>query len=184
MRTKLKSNSGMTLVETIVALLLFTVLATMVSTIMIPVLNTYMRANDLAELTVLVENIGSEIVDDLKQSTALAEITGGNAIKVKIESNTVEYKIDEGVLKKKFTTNDPSFDVDSHGAEFYPVFHEKYYRGKKLNIAYSVSGGEKPIYKVEITITNKDGLTRVVGNTFTAKPLVLNQFNTTTPTTP
>lgn len=194
MRKKLKSTSGMTLIETIVALLLFAVLAAAITAVLIPVLNSFVRANDLAELTVLVENIGKEITDDLKQSTANAtnidgiELSGKSKnISIKIESNVVEYQIptgsddNAGILMKKFGTNDPGFNNTVHGAEFFPVFDAKYYRGKTLDITYDVSygvgGKTDPLYTVKVDITNKDGLTKVVGNTFTARPLVLNQYN-------
>lgn len=177
----LKQKGGMTLIEVVVAMLLFTIITTAVTSILAPTLTAYSNANDLAEVTSLSNDIAAVILDSLEQSTVNAKPIPSAAdpaifdgIEIKIDSKIIEYAVVNGVLQSTVTTNEAGTTPVVAA-----VFDEKYYKRKKVAITYEVTYGnpaasEKPTYVITVQVLNRaDSL--IFQSIFTCKPLLLNQ---------
>ena len=65
----LKNKKGLTLIELIVGIVMFTIIALTVATSLTPTLFAFMSANDFAEYNALLDNIANQIVGDMMQAT-------------------------------------------------------------------------------------------------------------------
>jgi len=63
------NNKGITLIELIVAMVVMMVIITAVTAIFIPILQTFQRANNYAEVNALMDNIAAIIMDDISSAT-------------------------------------------------------------------------------------------------------------------
>ncbi len=176
LRNLLNNEKGLTLIEVLVGIIIFSILIMGVSAVLVPTLNTYVKAKEMAELTTLMNSASAEVVEDLSQSRGKAKLDGsyakstGSAMQISIDG-IIEYKTEDGVLLR-------SFD----GVNFSKVFDEKYYKGKEIEMIFGVeydepnpvdpTQSEKPTYSVFITISNSS---TKLDSEFVVRPLVLNQ---------
>ena len=65
------NNKGLTMVELLVGLVVFAVIATSVLTILVSSLGTYFRARDYSEINGLMNDISVRIMDNLVSATAV-----------------------------------------------------------------------------------------------------------------
>ena len=72
MKNKIKlllNSKGITLIEMLIAMVVMIVIMTAVTSIFAPMLQTYQRANNLAEVNTLLDNISALIMDDVASAT-------------------------------------------------------------------------------------------------------------------
>lgn len=139
----LKNKNGMTMIELIVGMLVFSIIAISASTILVPTLRAYAKANDLAEINTLLDNLSAEVLDDISRATEVTITNTGIApdtnteIKIKTNVNTVTYDATSGLLCMDGT----------------PVLHEDYYKGKTVRLECYKDDKSVPLYD----LTTSDG---------------------------
>ncbi len=154
----LKNKKGIILIETITAMLIFSVVAVCASAIFLATFKTYAKANEFAELSVLLNNLGKEICNDLNRSTVAPKKTG-STITITANSFTIEYKPDDaGILLKNNKY----------------VFAPEYYKNKQLSIDLTQPDSNKPIYSLQLTISDSDGVF-MQDRKFSVSPIMLQK---------
>ena len=92
----LNNNKGLTLFEMLLAMIVFAVITLAAVSVFAPAINTYVRANNLAEVNTLLDNVAGLIMEDVASMTD--EITGGPQLPFTI-----------------FTTRDVVYNVNTDG---------------------------------------------------------------------
>lgn len=186
----LKTTAGMTIIEVLIALLLFTIITTSVTTIMVPTLTAYRNANDLAEVSTLANDVAAGIISSLEQATSNVVLTDPDAaapnkfsaIEIKSGSKTVSYRVKDGLLQEKTTTNKP-LDPTAPAPDYTNTFDEKYYKRKKVAAIYEASYADKsdpsnlknPTYTITVVVMNSNDSVLFNG-VFSCRPMLLNQY--------
>ena len=112
------------MVELIVGLLLFMILTTAVSTLFLPMLRAFSRANDLAEINMLLDSVSNEILGDVRVADIVKIDSSGIATELKVD-NVAEYSVDGGLLTRNG----------------WAVFDRGYYKGKTVALEYLAEDG-------------------------------------------
>ncbi len=154
----LKKKAGFTLIETITALFVLIIVATVASPVFMGTIRSYIRANEFAELSVLLNNLGKEITNDLNRATAAPAFDSNNReILIEANSLTIKYTVDEnGILMKN--------------NQF--LLAPGYYRNKRLSVGFTQPGAGKPVYRLELNILDSDGLPMLC-RTYSVNPIML-----------
>jgi prepilin-type N-terminal cleavage/methylation domain-containing protein len=144
---KIKNKCGMTLVELIAVLFIFSIIGTSVSAVLVPTLRAFARANDLAEMNTLMDNLTKELLNDLSTAKDIDEFgLGGIEIK-KANGARIAYVVGEiidigddpvfmpgaqGYLHRGDSAADPSV--------FMPVLvlAPGFYKNKAIEIVFDV----------------------------------------------
>ena len=188
----LKSKKGFTLMELIVGILMFSIIAIVVSTALSPTLFAYMRANDFAEYNSLLDNIANQIINDLNQSTEeprFIAATGGapvppggwavdNTRRLVITTNTrtIAYTIRNtqpgagGVLQRE--------GVNATGvAQLFDVFSEDFYKRKSVSFAFAQPDPTENVFILTIRLRENSNLGNIfeIDREYAVRPLMLNQ---------
>jgi len=71
MKKRLFNKKGVTLIEMIVSVFVLSIILVAITTMFIPVLQTYARANNLAEANTLLDNISLLIMEDVANATSV-----------------------------------------------------------------------------------------------------------------
>ena len=163
LRKILISNKGMSLVELIIGMFIFSVVVTSAIAIMVPILRTMARANQLAEVNPLLDNIANQIIRDLSAST-LAPIYDDNELFITIDgSDSVEFTIEDDILIRNGDAVLPS----------------QFYKGNALSFTVDEKEDEDNeiglVYELTIILTDTTGA--VFSRTYDVRPLVLNPYN-------
>lgn len=152
----LKNKKGITMIEMVVGMLVFSIIAISVTTILVPVLNAYSKANDLAEINTLLGNLSAEILDDLARSTSATVSDSGTKLTITTNANTIVYDIDAA-------TGETDGFLCRNGIA---VLHEGFYKNKTVSVEYcdsdgaTLSDGDVPAkFYVRLTLTSSEGTT-------------------------
>jgi len=86
---KTLNKKGLTLMELIVAIMFFSIILTMVATIVTPVLRTYARANEFAEANTLLDNISILMKHEIGNAVAVYPLVGN----IEDDILTIDYGI-------------------------------------------------------------------------------------------
>ncbi|MEG1501167.1 MAG: prepilin-type N-terminal cleavage/methylation domain-containing protein, partial [Clostridiales bacterium] len=100
----IKDKSGVTLVELIIGIVMFSILTISVSLIFAPTLDIYVQVNELAELNSLANNIANQIAADLTRAGDVRIIGDGTAneiLEMDIAGAVTDYKVDSNGLAAK-----------------------------------------------------------------------------------
>lgn len=153
----LKNNYGLTLVEILVGMLIFSILMLTISTIMYPTLNSIYSTKKLSEYGIFVDNIATEISNEIKLSNKIelelspkAEDISQKLILYNPE-NKISYTILGGILKCNY--NDEK--NDDGDPIYYDVVSSKYYDGNELEILYEPILRDKKIMGCKLKIKVK-----------------------------
>lgn len=161
----LKDKKGTSLMELMVAMIIFAMIATSVTMILVPTLREYGRATELAQINSMVNNVGNEISSDLSQSTESAAIPTSNTIDIQIGNNQVTYT-------SQGTSNGKSQLLRSYnGGSLSPLFSDAYYHDKGVVVSYTE---EDKTYTIEVALYDEND-ELLVSRNFVVKPLILNQ---------
>lgn len=160
----LKDKKGTSLMELMVAMIIFAMIATSVTMILVPTLREYGRATELAQINSMVNNVGNEISSDLSQSTESATIQALNTIDIQMANNQVTYT-------SQGTSNGRSQLMRSYnGGSPSPVFAAQYYRDKGVVVSYTE---EDKTYTIEVALYDEND-ELLVSRNFIVRPLILN----------
>lgn len=152
----LKLKKGMTMIELVVGMLIFAVIASSVAAVLVPTLNAYMKANELAEVNTLLDNLSEEMLSDIARATAVSvdDVAGNGKITIITGIGNIDYYVDTGVLCR------------AGGAGDVPVLEKRYYKGKSVAIDYLGQDGitevdtadeiKTPFY-IRLTISSDKG---------------------------
>lgn len=166
----LRNRRGVTLVELIITMALFSIITAAAAALLPPTLASYAKANELAELNTLLDTLTTEL------SAAMAGIdteptlsTDGTQITLTTGTNSATYSTNNGVL---------FCQRDSGTAQ--AVLQGGYYKNKQLAVAftYTVTPATptvpaSAIIQTTLSLTLADGGT--LDRSFSVKPLILNQ---------
>ena len=118
---KIQRKKGFTLVELIVAMMLFGILTASATAILVPTLHTFERANDMDELNVLLDDIANTLTNDLRRAAGITVANNGSEATI---NSYITYSIgtgeDEGLLVRNGRL----------------VYDRRYYKGKTVEIQY------------------------------------------------
>ena len=123
MRKSIRSTAGMTLIELMIGLVVFAIVSTAASAIMLPILNAYVNANELAEINTLMDNLSAELLSDLADATAVQYRASDGAL-----------VIESGVRPTTTYTVDGNGRIMRNGNS---LFDELFYRRKTVSLEYS-----------------------------------------------
>lgn len=153
MKKLLKSKKGMTLVELLAGMLIFTIIAAASSVILSSMLKASIKANDLAEYSVLLDNAANQMISDMSEAASLD--IGSSTITIN-NPNNIEYTIGEGG------------DLQRNGS---PVFSEEYYKNKK--IGFTCKDLDNGAYVLTVVLIGSDEA-ELISRDYAVKPLALN----------
>ncbi|MCL2198590.1 MAG: type II secretion system GspH family protein [Defluviitaleaceae bacterium] len=165
---KALNNKGMTLIELIVSMLVFSIIMIAATAIFIPIYRAFERANTFAEANTLLDNIATVIMYDIANATEIIPHLG-----------TIPSDTDDERLRIITGTQNFVFDVESEGLtlrtptpESPPsiLFERDFFRNKNLEIKWEVTGD---LVEIEIILTGVDGNPMAFRRTYTARPLGL-----------
>ena len=115
----LKSKSGMTLTELLVGMVIFSIITAASTAVLGPTLNAFGKANDLAEINMLLDNLIAEMEMDIARATGI-EISG-NELTITTNTGPVEYQVSgSGYLEKNGRL----------------VLRQAYYRNMRVAVEY------------------------------------------------
>ena len=131
--TKLRSKRGMTLLETVVGMVIFSIIAVSVSMVLVPTSEVTAGAADLSENNTIMGRISAEIISDMKKATSMELISGvaGDTLKITVgvsstSNYTIYYRVNgDGLLIKGSLPNNMR------------VVHDAgYYKGRTIKLEF------------------------------------------------
>lgn len=173
------NKKGMTLIELIAAMLVFTVIATTVTTVLVSITKVYIKANDLAESNLLLDNLSAELMEDLTSAT---DIEFSDTI-----NDAKALTVVTGKGKTVYDFNSEGYLTRDYGSGPVLVLDKGYYKNKTAGVSYGYADASPltngSIQKAEmlftLTIYTDDNGTSIpmVSRTYAVKPLGLSLNN-------
>jgi type II secretory pathway pseudopilin PulG len=175
---RFRNNKGITLVELIVAMLVFTVITTAVASVFAPMLMGFRRVNEMAEINAILDNVAIIILNDIHSAVRIEPAeSNSNVASLNIfyddpfnddfdfDSDdlplpNVEYRIDANIIMRLTPRSIPPSEL--------PIFDENFYRNNTVSFRWEVDDG---LFILTVTIDHLDGWQRT--RTYTARPLGL-----------
>ena len=185
-----QDKRGISLVEIMVGMLIFSIISMTIIVIMFPTLNSINKTKDLSEMGIFADNISAEIINDIKMANSIEIINDikmansieiindtkmANIIELSKESepgdtltlvnqeHTIVYKVIDGRIKRNYDAQ-----KNEDGAMiFNDLVSSKYYENKSVNVSYDTitkDVGTKTITlgcKIKIEVLNKEGETAI-----------------------
>lgn len=162
-------RGGFTLVEVIITVAISSIILAGTTLLLVPTLNVYAQANDLAELNGLCDNLADELSAELRRIDQPPAIVSGDpsdSITLQRGSVTIQYSVVDGVLHKKVD--------DSRSAPFVPA---KAYKGKTVDVSctYTDRDATNPtaLVTIDLRLTTANGGT--LDRQIVVSPILLNQ---------
>jgi len=154
----------MTLVELIVGMLLFAIIAASVSAILVPMLRIQSHANELAEQNALLDTVANQIIGNLSSATVPLKNPGAdNEIYITVDNpDDVKYTVDEsnGIMLKNGS----------------PVFSKSFYKNKSISFfCKETQDDSKKVYELTVIILSDKG-GEIIRRNYAVRPLALNQY--------
>ena len=176
------NKKGLTLIELIMAMLVMTIIMIAVTSAFLPTLKAYEKANDLAEVNTLLDNISTLILNDVNRAVEIPDpnpdpnIAPGINVDFSLKTSvSIIYYRDEGVVRRR---------VQGFGDE--ALLPNQYYKFRRGENVFSVTKMELEenagVATLTLAITSVDGWSRE--RTYTARPIGLALTPTPTPTPP
>jgi len=153
------NNKGVTLVELIVAMVVMTVITISVAAVLMPLHSYYKRANDLAEVNTILDNISSLIMSDVANASRInpEPSAPANAFLIVTTTRNIIYAYDDDGLIIR----------SSVSGAFIPVLDKGYFKNKNVTVSCTVSEG---LVTIIISLTDDDGFWNVQ-RSYAARPV-------------
>ncbi len=176
----LKSRSGMTVVEMMLAILLLAIIGATVAASLAPTLRAYNNANSVAEINTLLDNLSRDMLSDIAKAREISLSSTGE-ITIKNDLLTVSYGVDdEGYLYRD--------------AKDSLILAKGYYKKKTISLRYltmtRAPGGAGTLMTLAPGVYGKNSNLNIIlefslyddggfmtSRSFAAKPLGLNQYD-------
>ena len=137
----IKNQKGVTLVELIVAMIVMSIIMMAVTAVFAPIYQTYIEANELAEVNSLLDTISAVIMDDLADATVpapapiTATLSDTSGVILGISSQPVaNYRVNNGLLERN------TKDFTNEG-DWFPIYAQGFSRNKNVEVVFSEAGG-------------------------------------------
>jgi len=176
------NKKGVTLIEMIVAMVVMVIIITAVSSIFAPMLMTYQRASNLAEVNTLLDNISAIIMDDVSRASEILPADPNEDTTVEQDTGpdivlTHLFRIRTTFWNDYFLGNDGTIWLSVQGLEdpirilprdFYRFWgeDETVFRITECDLVVAVG-----VVTLDIEVTSRDGWRR--DRTYTARPIGL-----------
>lgn len=172
MMKRLRSKAGMTLIETMIGLVMFTIIATAAAAVMAPMMNAFFNAMDFSEVNTFLDNVSAELLSDLSDAVvntttgiAIDTTTGAAVINRGGGMPTVTYSINANGRLVRSTPN-----LEEPSEPFENIMAERFYRNRRVNVVYDVSD---PTAVGVTVIASRVSGDEVGRRTYVVKPLGL-----------
>jgi len=148
----LKSKSGVSLIEILVAAMMFSILTFAVVMVINPLMMAQVRANSLAEKNTILDSVGNLLTTELSGATEILEF-GVDELEFSTAQGDVIFTISSGHLLR-------------NGAL---VFPEYFYRGKTLSfVVEENASGYGYFYLVIVTVYPNE-----ISRSYAVRPMIL-----------
>ena len=169
-----QDKRGISLVEIMVGMLIFSIISITIIVIMFPTLNSINKTKDLSEMGIFADNISAEIINDIKMANSIEiinDIKMANSIEIaKVsepvdtltlvnQEHTIVYKVIDGRIKRNYDGQ-----KDEGGTKiFNDIVSSKYYENKGVEVSYEAIISETVTVgcKVKLKILNKEKETAI-----------------------
>ena len=161
-----QDKRGISLVEIMVGILIFSIISMTIIVIMFPTLNSINKTKDLSEMGIFADNISAQIINDTKMANIIElskESEPGDTLTLVNQEHTIVYKVIDGRIKRNYDAQ-----KNEDGAMiFNDLVSSKYYENKSVNVSYDTITkvvGTKTITlgcKIKIEVLNKEGETAI-----------------------
>ena len=161
-----QDKRGISLVEIMVGMLIFSIISMTIIVIMFPTLNSINKTKDLSEMGIFADNISAQIINDTKMANIIElskESEPGDTLTLVNQEHTIVYKVIDGRIKRNYDAQ-----KNEDGAMiFNDLVSSKYYENKSVNVSYDTitkDVGTKTITlgcKIKIEVLNKEGETAI-----------------------
>jgi type II secretory pathway component PulJ len=158
----LKDKRGATLMELVVGMIISVIILGAASAVMVPMMQTFARTNNLAETNKLLDTLSGYVIADINRASSTSIEAGNLRIVTNVE--TFEYYINNDILWRRAAQ---AFDVAAPTwIRQSAVLERDFYRNKTLQVGY-LDPDENPLpdgevtgaFFIRLTITdNRDGL--------------------------
>lgn len=161
-----QDKRGISLVEIMVGMLIFSIISMTIIVIMFPTLNSINKTKDLSEMGIFADNISAQIINDTKMANIIElskESEPGDTLTLVNQEHTIVYKVIDGRIKRNY---DAQKNEDGTMI-FNDLVSSKYYENKSVNVSYDTITkvvGTKTITlgcKIKIEVLNKEGETAI-----------------------
>jgi len=156
----LRSKKGVTLMEVIVASLMFAIVAIAATTAMAPMLRFQMRANDIAEVNSIFDNVANVIIRDLSSASDVINYGTDDILEVSIPTlGDIELSIAPD------PANNNLLALLRNGVSVLPA---GYFRNNA--VSFNVTEPSTGVFNVRISVTDITGMTE---RNFVVRPLMM-----------
>ena len=175
----LNNKKGMTLMELIVGIMMFTIISIAVSMMLAPILSSFTKANDFAEYNALLDNIANHLINDISQSTSgpvftegdWAEDDHGIFLTVFTQNRVIRYAVMGGILQRE------GLDADNNTLLF-DVFSEDFYRRKLVSFMIETDETtDITAYFITVRLTERGNVGFEIQRQYAVRPLIMNQID-------
>jgi len=182
----IKNKKGLTLMELIVGILMFTIISVTVSMVLAPILSAYTRANDFAEYNALLDNIANHLINDLSQSTEPPDFNNGwtdpanpardEFLTITTQNRIIHYAVTDGILQREGVIDEDGDLV----RRWFDVFSEDFYKRKLVSFMIEEETDETTAdvtaYILTVRLTEARGAAPFeIERQYAVRPLILNQ---------
>ena len=160
------NNKGITLMELIMAIFVMSIIMIAATAVFAPMFQAYQRANNLAEVNTLLDNLAALVMDDVANARRIEQGPEGVTITT---SRGIVYFLDdenngnENILFKRAMSS----DGDEEGL---PVLQREFYRSTHISV-FDLVEEANGVVRLTLQLTSADGWVR--DRTYTARPVGL-----------
>ena len=157
-----QDKRGISLVEIMVGMLIFSIISMTIIVIMFPTLNSINKTKDLSEMGIFADNISAQIINDTKMANIIElskESEPGDTLTLVNQEHTIVYKVIDGRIKRNYDGQ-----KDEGGTKiFNDIVSSKYYENKGVEVSYEAIISETVTVgcKVKLKILNKEKETAI-----------------------
>ena len=130
-----QDKRGISLVEIMVGMLIFSIISMTIIVIMFPTLNSINKTKDLSEMGIFADNISAQIINDTKMANIIElskESEPGDTLTLVNQEHTIVYKVIDGRIKRNYDGQ-----KDEGGTKiFNDIVSSKYYENKGVEVSY------------------------------------------------
>ncbi|WP_028828606.1 type IV pilus modification PilV family protein [Proteocatella sphenisci] len=130
-----QDNKGISLVEIMVGMLIFSIISITVIVIMFPTLNSINKTKDLSEMGMFADNISAEIINDIKMANSIevTKVSGsGDTLTLVNQEHSIVYETVDEKIKRNYDGQ-----KDEGGTKiFNDLVSSKYYENKGVEVSY------------------------------------------------
>jgi prepilin-type N-terminal cleavage/methylation domain-containing protein len=165
MKNPVNNKKGLTLVEMMVAMLVFTIIVGAVSVVFAPLMHTVFRSKEMSEVNALLDKLSIDIISDLADmNTDIVIPAGGldlavSSLEIRTSRVDVTYSIDAGGFLRK--TDHTGVNVG--------IIDDSYYKNKTVGITVTRS---ESTFTATLTLFDRDG-NPMAARPYTVRPLAL-----------